>query len=73
MAEENAIKNREGVMTWVTAQKSKIKNQLDIGVIMILEAIKNEEGANITGGGAKIKLGSSKNLDISGNYDTKAQ
>ena len=48
-------------------------NQLDIGVIMILEAIKNEEGANITGGGAKIKLGSSKNLDISGNYDTKAQ
>lgn len=22
MAEENAIKNREGVMTWVTVQKS---------------------------------------------------
>ncbi len=36
-------------------------NQLYIGVIMILEAIKNEEGANITGGGAKIKCISANN------------
>lgn len=28
MAKENAIKNREGVMTWVTAQKSKWAAQI---------------------------------------------
>lgn len=48
-------------MGYSTKIKLGSANQLDIGVIMILEAIKNDEGANNTGYSAKIKCISANN------------